>query len=172
MRKVHVVAAGLVITWALHGAARACTCVESDEIEMIKRADAVFFGRVVSVSRLGTTEHVLVRVEEAVKGSMVGNDIQVSYGVGDTSCDPRRMLFGHSYDVFANRRPNGRLTTNLCSGTRDVTRGLTWIQPGCARCDANGPPDPGGVVVFLGWLGFLVRPRRSRTSQHGRTVRS
>lgn len=162
MRVVHIIAAGLVITAALHGAARACICVDSDELQMIGRADAVFFGRVVSILRIGKTEHAFVRVEEAVKGSVVGDDILVSYGVGATSCDPSPMQAGHAYDVFAKRRPNGRLTTSMCSGTRDVTRGVTQIQPGCARCDANGSTDLGGVVVALSCLGFLVRPRRSR----------
>jgi MYXO-CTERM domain-containing protein len=152
MRRVLLIGLALVV---LHRRADACRCIPANEGELVQAADAVFFGWVTGVARIGEFEHAQVRVDEAVKGVKAGQTVVVSYGV-NTSCDPRPLQVGHAYDVFANRR-NGRLRTTLCSGTRDVTRAVTQVAPGCGRC---GTGDPEDLALAMMLLALLVWRRR------------
>ena len=93
------------------------SCLPSTERERLRRADAVFTGRVLSVSRDGSraTFRVLrVRKGRIEKGTSVRVRAEPYPSSATISWRPRR---GQRWRLFVDRR-QGRWATDDCMGTR------------------------------------------------------
>ena len=113
-----VLVTGLVGCGVLGGAAPArASCIPSSESERLARADAVFVGRVLSVSESGASARF--RVLRVRKGSVVSGRIVRVVAVpypSSTTIDWRPRV-GQRWRVYAERR-GSRWTTDDCLGTR------------------------------------------------------
>ena len=107
----------------------ACSCVDSTREERADWADAVFFGRVRSI-----TGDEPLRVKFRVRKIYKGRNIDEFEIVRTSSQGPACGVHfeeGKRYTVFAERR-DGKLFTNSCSGTkrRDINPDNYGLPPG------------------------------------------
>ena len=107
--------------------AMACSCVGTTDQQAYDDADVVFEGRVLEKTYPDATdeypamvEKVLFKVREVHKGQVGDGRARVRTGSGGDSCgfDFRK---DRMYVVYADRKENGRLWTDACSGTRRIT---------------------------------------------------
>ena len=168
IRAIGLVAAALAL---LPGIAVACTCTGDGGMpacEAFNKADAVFFGTVLSrdiqsfpvEGTRGVVEDKIVgrfAVEHAVSG-VTGLEVDVTTGMGNPECvlDFRE---GQRYVVYAYRdKKNGSLYTFTCSGTRSIghsSKDLAYFSA----------PAPGARVS--GTIKHVQPYPDSRTKQYG-----
>ena len=145
-------------------AADACSCdMSALPCDAAWRADAVFVGNVVSIETLAVPAGVMRgrRVELAVVEAFRGlqlSEATIYTGSGSTDCG-YPFAMGESFVVYANRTPEGHLTTSICTRTRPVgsaaedlayLRSLAAIAPGAAariagRVQLWGVSPPSGA---------------------------
>jgi hypothetical protein len=122
----------------------ACSCAPSTKKEDAKDADAVFYGKVRKISGgnpdngLGDDNiRVKMRVRTVYKGKNIERLTTVRTNESGAACGYESFEEGNRYTVFAEKR-NGRLFTNLCSGTK---RGN--IDPDDYGLPPGHPPEEG-----------------------------
>ncbi|MBE9129514.1 MULTISPECIES: protease complex subunit PrcB family protein [unclassified Coleofasciculus] len=127
MKKILLLAASAVIFGA--EIANACSCLVREPQEYFESANAVFSGRVIDVIEPGrrsdrsnpnsTNRRVRIEVSEVWKGNKAR---QVILTTSDSSASCGfNFVEGEDYLVYASRS-EGRLTTNLCSGTKSLVQ--------------------------------------------------
>lgn len=127
MKKIFMLAASAFILYA--DIANACSCLPRQPEAYFESANVVFAGRVVDViepgRRLGrynpnvTNRRVRFEVSEVWKGNKA-RQIVLTTSESSASCG-FNFIEGENYLVYA-ARSEGRLTTNLCSGTKPLSQ--------------------------------------------------
>jgi len=111
----------------------ACDCVIAiSPCVAFEDAEAVFVGQVVEINPVKTppkgetvqpfyARRVSFKVTESLRGG-VDDTLEVYTGSGGGDCG-FGFSKGKSYLVYAHRASSGRLSTGICSRTREATRG-------------------------------------------------
>jgi hypothetical protein len=165
-----ILATVFVLAAGLFHPTLACSCMDSGPpCEAWGKADGVFMGRVVHVSRfdvrvnsqLNVTEtylRVRFQVESAFRGVAVGTvEIMTSADSGGGCGYPFEL--NRRYVVYAHRGPNNLLSTSICSRTRRVENAAEDVS--FFRSLVTAPP----LARVFGQLGFrenvplLAKPR-------------
>ena len=141
--------------------ATACSCARASlPCEEAGRADEIFVGHVVSIESSGIGGFVAqLAVVEAFRGLQLW---QVTLPVGGGGGCGYAFEMGESYLVYANRRPDGNLSTSICNRTRRLAqadedlaylRSLSKVVPGTLGRIA------GTVQLYEPWLAKPGEPK-------------
>lgn len=146
--------------------AAACSCVFAPEQDhacvAFPHADAVFSGRVASVSKRNDAEiwggNYRVFRFEVLEGfsGVEGTTVEVATGMGGGDCG-FGFEDGKSYLIYARRLENGTLSTSICSRTRSLERAAADLDH--LRRAARG--EPGGTL-----FGLVQHVRRTGMDGH------
>jgi hypothetical protein len=160
--------------------AMACLCPPGmTAADFANRADAIFRGRVLSVSRpdrfscgeAGHWERARFQVITLWKGSATPEAVVLTAGLGSSCGFPLRP--GTEYLVFASRTPEGSLHIQACDGTREhfeSSEELKYVQQHFPVIDVSKPQPSestsscasmpvGGLLPALMLLAFRLRRR-------------
>lgn len=142
-----------VAALALVGAARpclACSCIAASDAEHFRQAEVVFVGIVLErrpiapepISSSADPVTWVFDVESVQKGEAAEQQEVVSPR-DEASCGFEFQI-GRRYQVFASRSDDGRLATNLCTGTRELNPGQEPYTSGPSRppLQMHGPELP------------------------------
>lgn len=148
---------GVAVLGLLPGTAAACTCAVQSQAEHLRRADAVFTGRVIRVEDPRGNQRVLssadpivatVAVEDVAKGRAVDGPFRAGLCGGsnqlpDNVQKPDAVAGAHRVRVATAR--------SGASCGLAFQRGQTWeiyaqrARPGTVPAAAQAPRDPGGA---------------------------
>ena len=167
--------------------AHACSCVNQNTQDQVKKASDVFVGTVTSRTRTGSAVTYDVSVEQVYKGE-VTSPATVTSAASSASCGLDSLLADKRY-VFLGTAQGDSVEINLCGGTApaterkvgQVTRILgagtapsTPPDPAPARAsitrvDETTPATfsrlaaPGGALLLIGLLGLVLLRRLARS---------
>jgi hypothetical protein len=172
-RRVRVVSAalatlvlGAALVPVLAGPAQACSCVGMTDAQAYEQADAVFAGRVESVTEpaglfgvvsSGDPVTATLVVDTVYKGS-VYERMPVTTAYSSASCGAD-FVQGVEYAVFGTYGSSGShaaddvLRAALCDGTRAIDQTPLVLAASGTAPMAGGMVEPSGFPL-LGWLSF------------------
>lgn len=124
-RFIGVVIGGL----ALVGSARseACSCAATKEVAAeLKSSTAVFSGTVTSVAKENRSKAVTLKIAKRWKGLDWQQDMVVRTAGHGAACGYGFAEKGE-YLVYAYLAPNGTLTTNICTRTKELSTATSEV---------------------------------------------
>lgn len=156
-----------LLTFALPGVARACSCFNGGARNALRRSTAVYLGEVLSTAakrkvQFGDVRLARIRVSHAIKGVRAGDTQAVEYLVDTGGNCGLPLVRGMKVLIYATAVPGGTsLFTGYCAGTKleecaapDLRELGASVPRGARDCSTAPPVKPAGLP------GRRTRPSR------------